>query len=95
MQKVPWWKRNVRVDYLALKFYECMAQTSFFTNQLFDKYILQAKSVHFNYHENETSTPIDIGRIGFYDNKPNSFGPMKYVFFCIYFWPIKNYNFTL
>lgn len=83
MQRTPWWKRNVRNDYLCLKLTDCTASTSTFTNQSFEKYVLQAKALDVVYFENENSFPIDIGKVGIDDKCSHEFGLIKYaISFC-------------
>lgn len=77
MQRVPWWKRNVRPDYLNLKFSDCCLQTSTFTNQSFEKYSLQAKTVDVHYYDNENSFPIELGKVTLDDKCGMNLGLIK------------------
>lgn len=63
MQKVPWWKRNVRPDYLQFDMSEVTLQNESSTNQSTSKkYTLACKACHLTYHENERSLPLSLAK---------------------------------
>lgn len=63
MQKVPWWKRNVRPDYLQFNISEVTLQNETSTSRCSSKkYTMTCKACHLTYHENERSVPLSLAK---------------------------------
>ncbi|GAB0095176.1 Autophagy-related protein 2 [Sergentomyia squamirostris] len=56
-QRVPWWRRNVRADFLTLRLHAMK-----FTNVSSTGYKVEAKEIHMFYFENDRAPSIAIGR---------------------------------
>lgn len=65
MNRVPWWKRHVRPDYLSLVFSDCTLLTSFLTKQTHQEYSIECRALDVFYYEAENSVPVEIGKAGF------------------------------
>ncbi|XP_025831922.1 autophagy-related protein 2 homolog B isoform X2 [Agrilus planipennis] len=72
MQKNPWWKRNVRPDYLTLKLTDSSVSSSWYSNQLYQQYIVECKEVDIQYTEFEMNSSIPIAKAGVSDKCGNS-----------------------
>lgn len=64
MQRVPWWKRHVRPDYLVLKLTDATWHTSYHTGQKSQKYVLQCGSADVSYVEADTTMLLPIAKLG-------------------------------
>ncbi|XP_043255081.1 autophagy-related protein 2 homolog A [Colletes gigas] len=64
MNRVPWWKRSVRTDYMILKLIDAQIHS---TMKNFPRYVakheIQFRNLLFSYAETETDTPINIGKV--------------------------------
>lgn len=69
MNKIPWWKRHVRADFLSLVLAGAMFQTTFQTNQTVQDYTVECRSVNIFYHDDSNSDAIPIAKAG-YEDKP-------------------------
>lgn len=63
IQRIPWWKRHVRSDFLLLKLHHANAHTLFQTNQLSSKYSLQCLGIDVFYYESAHSDPFVIAKV--------------------------------
>nr|XP_022914053.1 autophagy-related protein 2 homolog B isoform X1 [Onthophagus taurus] len=61
--RVPWYKRNVRLDYLTLQISDATLFTSIQTSQIFQKYTLDFRVLDILYHENELVSPLAVARV--------------------------------
>lgn len=68
MNRVPWWKRHVRPDYLSLIFSDCTFRTSFQTNETCQEYSIECGSLDIFYYETEKSVGIAIAKAGLDDS---------------------------
>ncbi|CAG9834337.1 unnamed protein product [Diabrotica balteata] len=72
LNRVPWWKRHVRADYLSLVFADLVFQSSFQTNQSFQEYSLNSRALDIIYYENENSSGLPIAKAEFDDREGSS-----------------------
>lgn len=72
MNRVPWWKRHVRTDYLSLVFSDFLLQSSFNTNQACQEYSMQSRALEVFYYENENSAALPIAKTEFDDRNITS-----------------------
>ncbi|CAH1999640.1 unnamed protein product [Acanthoscelides obtectus] len=70
MSRTPWWKRNVRPDYVSFIMTEAVFFTTFQTNQALKEYTIQSRGLDIFYYETENSIPLHIAKAGF-DDKLN------------------------
>ncbi|KAJ8924233.1 hypothetical protein NQ315_007024 [Exocentrus adspersus] len=68
MNKVPWWKRHVRPDFISLVLNEALFKSCFQTSQTFQEYNIQSRGVDVVYYESRNSVGLPIGKAG-YDEK--------------------------
>ena len=66
--KRPWWQRNVRQDFLVLKFSDF--QLNYISPSTYD---VMANEILFVYHESEKAPPIIIGKALTHENTPNKY----------------------
>ncbi|KAI4468685.1 autophagy-related 2 isoform a [Holotrichia oblita] len=64
MQRTPWWKRNVRHDFLSLQLSDMDMQTTLQSGQTSQKYVLECRSIEVFYYENENELCTLLGRAG-------------------------------
>lgn len=64
MQRTPWWKRNVRHDFLSLQLRDMDMQTTLQNGQTSQKYVLECRSIEVFYYENENELCTLLGRAG-------------------------------
>lgn len=62
MQRTPWWKRNVRPDYLTLQMIDANCMSSINSNQSSLKFEIQCRVADLHYTD-ESSSVLHIGRI--------------------------------
>nr|CAI5847822.1 unnamed protein product [Callosobruchus analis] len=72
MNRMPWWKRNVRPDYLSFILTEATFFTSLQTNQGFKEYSVHSRGLDIFYYETENSVPLHIAKAGFDDKYASS-----------------------
>lgn len=73
INRIPWWKRHVRSDFLLLKLHHTNAHTTIETNQLIRKYCLECHSIDVFYCDSALSEPLVIGKATV-DSKNNNAG---------------------
>ncbi|KAB0799030.1 hypothetical protein PPYR_06910 [Photinus pyralis] len=73
MQRVPWWKRNVRPDYLVFVLNDFTFNTNWCTSQPCQKYIFQCATGDISYVEADTDILHPIARLGTMEKQTNSF----------------------
>lgn len=67
--RVPWWKRNVRMDYMTLEFTDLFISTTISSSKKTQsEYKIKFDVLDLYYHD-ETATPIYFGQIGDTDQK--------------------------
>lgn len=69
--RCPYWKRNVRPDYLQIKFKE------FKLNSISSIYDIIATEIKFYYSESEKHNPIYFGKASYFENTLNKHYPTK------------------
>ncbi|CAG9820878.1 unnamed protein product [Phaedon cochleariae] len=72
MNRVPWWKRHVRTDYLSIILTDVLFQSTFQASQAFTQYDIQSKGLQIFYFENKESSPLHIAKSEFDDNFASS-----------------------
>lgn len=77
LNRIPWWNRSVRNDYLSLIFADLMIQSSFETNQNFQEFTLQSRSLDILYYDNENSIPLPIGKAEFISKDRSSMEDLR------------------
>ncbi|XP_056630005.1 autophagy-related protein 2 homolog A [Diorhabda sublineata] len=65
INRIPWWNRSVRNDYLSLIFADVVIQSSVATDHNFQEFTLQSKSLDILYYENENVIPLPVGKAEF------------------------------
>lgn len=65
MNRVPWWRRHVRPDYISLVLNEAQIHTSFQNSQAFQEYDIQSRGLDIIYYESANSIGLPIGKAGF------------------------------
>lgn len=76
MNRVPWWRRHVRPDYIALVLYEALIHSSFQTSQTFREYDIQSRGLDIVYYESESCVGLPIGKAGFDERYASSMQDM-------------------
>lgn len=66
--KLPWWKRNVRPDFLVIKFSEF--QLNFISPSTYD---VMANEINVLYQESEKATPIVLARASLHEDSSNKY----------------------
>lgn len=69
-EKAPWWQRNVRPDFLTLKFSDF--RMTFLSPSIFD---FMANEINIYYQESEKSAPIYMGKAGAFENTSKYYPP--------------------
>ncbi|KAK5648479.1 hypothetical protein RI129_003371 [Pyrocoelia pectoralis] len=64
MQRIPWWKRNVRPDYLVFTLNDFSFNTNWYTSQPCQKYVFQCCTGDINYVEADTDILLPIASLG-------------------------------
>ncbi|GJQ70529.1 Atg2, partial [Trypoxylus dichotomus] len=64
LQRTPWWKRNVRQDFLSFQLTDMEMHTILQSGQLSQKYSLECRSIDVFYYENENDLCCLLGRAG-------------------------------
>lgn len=64
MNRVPWWKPNLRSDYLLLNLTDVIAETTLLSRQDHKFYSIDCKSLDIFYSESEKGIPIHLASVG-------------------------------
>ncbi|KAJ8968662.1 hypothetical protein NQ314_002185, partial [Rhamnusium bicolor] len=72
MNRVPWWKRHVRPDYLSLVLYDALLQATFQTTQTHQEYNVQSRGFDIFYYETESSEALPVAKAGFEEKYTSS-----------------------
>ncbi|KAG5882217.1 hypothetical protein JTB14_024728 [Gonioctena quinquepunctata] len=72
MNRIPWWKRHIRSDYLSVLFTDILLQSTFQTGQLFQEYAIQSRGLDIYYLENENGLPHHLAKAEFDDKYSSS-----------------------
>ena len=68
--RAPWWQRNVRPDYLELKFQQF--RMHYLSPSIYD---ILANEINIYYHESFVSPSLHIGKASIYENTSNKYYP--------------------
>lgn len=68
--RAPWWQRNVRPDYLELKFQQF--RMHYLSPSIYD---VLANEINIYYHESFVSPSLHIGKASIYENSSNKYYP--------------------
>ncbi|KRT81121.1 hypothetical protein AMK59_6232 [Oryctes borbonicus] len=64
LQRTPWWKRNVRQDFLSFQLTDMEIHTTLQSGQVSQKYTLECRSIDIFYYENENDLCCLLGKAG-------------------------------
>ncbi|CAH0551837.1 unnamed protein product [Brassicogethes aeneus] len=64
LNRIEWWKRNVRSDYLVLNLLEASFQTTVLSGQQFQEYEVSCQGLNISYHESEGSPAVHVAKSG-------------------------------
>lgn len=67
LSRTPWWKRNLRPDYISIILSEASFQATFGNNQIYQEFLVQSRGFDIFYHETEITLPLPIAKGGFND----------------------------
>lgn len=68
MQRLPWWKRNVRSDFLTLNIHEASVTSCLFSSQSSLKYEILCRTADLYYTDESGGEPLHIGKLIFFNS---------------------------